>query len=49
MEPDGLDVFLGNYRAVVADALAQARQDKVVERIWSKDTSLGTRMKRIRR
>lgn len=40
MEPDELVVSLGNYSGVVADALAQARQDDVVERIWSKDASL---------
>jgi len=40
MEPDGLHVSLGNYRGVVADAFAEARQDNVVERIWTKDASL---------
>jgi glucose-6-phosphate isomerase len=40
MEPDGLHVSIGNYNAMVADALAEARHDNVVQRIWSKDTSL---------
>ena len=40
MEPDGLHVSLGNYSGVIADALAQARRDNVVQRIWSKDASL---------
>ena len=40
MEPDGLHVSLGNYSGVVADAVAQAWQHNVVQRIWNKDASL---------
>lgn len=40
MVPDGLHVSLGNYSGVIADALARARQDNVVQRIWSKDAAL---------
>ncbi len=40
MEPDGPHVSLGKYSSLVANALAQARQDNVVQRIWSKDSSL---------
>ena len=40
IEPDGLQVSLGNYIGVVADALAEARQNNVVQRIWSKDAAL---------
>ncbi len=40
MEPDGLDVSLGKYSEVVADAVAQAGQHNVVQRIWNKDASL---------
>lgn len=40
MEPEGLQVSLGNYISVVADALAEARRDNVVQRIWTKDASL---------
>lgn len=40
MEPDGLQVSLGNYIGVVADALAEARQNNVVQRIWNKDAAL---------
>ncbi|MDQ3665396.1 MAG: hypothetical protein M3410_02145 [Acidobacteriota bacterium] len=40
MEPDGLHVSLGNYSGVVADALAEAQHDNVVQRIWNKDASL---------
>jgi transaldolase / glucose-6-phosphate isomerase len=40
MELDGLKVSLGNYNVVVVDALAEARHDNVVQRIWSKDASL---------
>ncbi|MCM3874607.1 MAG: bifunctional transaldolase/phosoglucose isomerase [Pyrinomonadaceae bacterium] len=40
MEPEGLDVSLGEYSEVVADAVAQAGQHNVVQRIWNKDSSL---------
>jgi transaldolase / glucose-6-phosphate isomerase len=40
MESDELQVSLGNYISVVADALAEARRDNVVQRIWNKDASL---------
>ena len=40
MEPDGLDVSLGKYSEAVADAVAQAGQHNVVQRIWNKDPSL---------
>ncbi len=40
MESDRLNVSLGKYSGVIADAHAQARQDQVVQRIWSKDVSL---------
>jgi len=40
MAPDGLHASLGNYSVLIADALAEASQNNVVQRIWNKEASL---------
>ncbi len=40
MEANGLQASLGNYDVEIADVLAKAAQDKVVQRIWNKEAAL---------